>query len=107
MAKKIEVYGRVQGVFFRVNVKEYCDKNGIKGTVRNRDDGSVLIIAQCNKGKLINLKNWLRESPGMSKVEKVDEKEEKSRGIYGDFKIIKEDPYLVDKGKALKNLLKG
>jgi acylphosphatase len=106
MAKKIEVYGRVQGVLFRANVKKYCDSRGIKGKVMNRNDGSVLIIVQCNKNELEGLKSWLVESPGMSEVRKISESEEKGGVIYDDFEIVKEDSFLIDKGKALKNLLK-
>ena len=106
MTKKVEVYGRVQGVFFRDNVKKYCDKNGIKGEITNRGDGSVLIIAQCSKDKLIKLKNWIRESPGVSKVERVDESDDEGGKVYDDFKIVILGSYLADKGKALKNLLK-
>ncbi|KAF1295829.1 acylphosphatase [Enterococcus sp. JM4C] len=42
---RINVDGRVQGVGFRYMTKIVADKIGIKGTVKNEDDGSVTIEA--------------------------------------------------------------
>ncbi|KRM21132.1 acylphosphatase [Latilactobacillus graminis] len=44
-AIQLEVYGRVQGVGFRWMTKLVADKFHITGTVANRADGSVKIIA--------------------------------------------------------------
>lgn len=43
---KIRFYGRVQGVFFRATARQIARGLGIKGTVRNLQDGSVELIAQ-------------------------------------------------------------
>lgn len=40
------IHGKVQGVFLRQGVREFCDNLGIMGFVHNRKDGSVKIIAQ-------------------------------------------------------------
>ena len=40
-AVRVRIHGQVQGVFFRVWVKERADKLGIMGWVRNRLDGDV------------------------------------------------------------------
>lgn len=100
---KLEVYGRVQGVFFRANTKDYCDKNGIKGRVMNQDDGSVLVVAQGSSERLKNLVGWLKSSPGASKVDEVKVLEKEAEK-FDDFRIIREDSFLRDKKKALLNL---
>jgi acylphosphatase len=43
MRKSIRLYvsGRVQGVFYRAFIKENAEKIGIKGFVRNLEDGRV------------------------------------------------------------------
>ncbi|MEI5995531.1 acylphosphatase [Candidatus Enterococcus mansonii] len=40
---RMNVQGRVQGVGFRYMTKMVADELGIKGTVRNEEDGSVSI----------------------------------------------------------------
>ncbi|PIQ67946.1 acylphosphatase [Candidatus Uhrbacteria bacterium CG_4_10_14_0_2_um_filter_41_7] len=43
---KIRVYGNVQGVFYRIYVKDRADELGINGSVKNRTDGTVEIVAE-------------------------------------------------------------
>ncbi|ORM39461.1 Acylphosphatase-1 [Babesia sp. Xinjiang] len=45
LSANFRVYGRVQGVFFRKFTKEEADRLGIKGFVKNDDDGTV--VGQC------------------------------------------------------------
>jgi|WetSurMetagenome_2_1015567.scaffolds.fasta_scaffold828000_1 acylphosphatase len=101
---KLEISGRVQGVFFRANTKEFADKINLKGQVKNQDNGSVLIITQGTEKQLEKLIAWINSNPGMSKVEKIEKEEYKTKEIYKDFQIIREYPLLEDKKKALKNL---
>lgn len=42
------VHGFVQGVGYRYFVKKVADSLGVKGIVENREDGSVLVIAECD-----------------------------------------------------------
>jgi acylphosphatase len=46
MALQIRVWGKVQGVFYRASAKQEADKLGIRGTVKNEPDGSVVIQAE-------------------------------------------------------------
>ena len=41
IARKVRVYGRVQGVFFRAWPREQARALGIDGWIRNAPDGSV------------------------------------------------------------------
>lgn len=102
---KIEVYGRVQGVFLRVNIKEFCDKRGLKGFVTNREDGSVLITAQGDEKKLDELVEWVKQNPGMSRVNEVKVSSVNSRKgeEFEGFNIHRDGSLFLDKGKALKN----
>src|SRR3989344_5751711 len=103
---KIEIFGRVQGINFRSMVKNFCDEKKIKGFVKNSDDGNVLIIAQALENLLDKLIEWVKQSPGFSKVENLKITTIKSEKNYKDFKIIREKPFFVDKAKALRNLSK-
>ncbi|OOF51695.1 acylphosphatase [Rodentibacter genomosp. 1] len=71
MTKQFFIYGRVQGVGFRYFSWKEAEKLGIKGSVRNRVDGSVEVIAQGNESQLRGFEQWLREGPKTAKVEKI------------------------------------
>ncbi|GFE54330.1 acylphosphatase organ-common type isozyme variant 1 [Babesia ovis] len=45
LSANYRVYGRVQGVFFRKFTKQEADRLGIKGFVKNDNDGTV--FGQC------------------------------------------------------------
>jgi acylphosphatase len=69
--KKIQVIGKVQGVFFRASTKEKADELGIVGTVRNQTDGSVWIEAGGDSEIMKSFIEWCYEGPRAAKVEKV------------------------------------
>lgn len=68
---KLNVSGKVQGVFFRASTKDAADALGIKGFVRNEPDGSVYIEAEGEEEKLNQFMEWCRFGTPRSKVEKV------------------------------------
>ncbi len=72
-ALRIRVKGKVQGVFFRASTKEKADELDIKGWVRNEPDGSVLIEAEGEEGKLKEFLDWCWEGPSAARVEEVQE----------------------------------
>lgn len=86
-AVRVYIYGIVQGVFFRNFVKENADKLGVKGYVRNKNDGSV----ECwFEGEGENVKKMIelcKEGPKHAVIKRLDEIEEKFHG-FKEFKII-------------------
>jgi acylphosphatase len=62
------VSGRVQGVFFR-SAAEQARALGIVGYVRNRDDGSVEIVAEGDRNALEIFAAWARRGPTSARVE--------------------------------------
>ena len=71
-AVRIEVSGRVQGVFFRASTKAYCDQLGVSGWVRNLPNGNVLIHAQGTPDQLLQLKEWCKVGPENARVDAMD-----------------------------------
>lgn len=69
---EIVVSGFVQGVFFRASTKEFAQKLGIRGTVRNLYDGSVEIIAEGTEDKLHMLIKFASKGPPSAKVFDID-----------------------------------
>jgi len=66
------VRGDVQGVGFRYFVQRKAQQLGVRGWVRNNDDGSVELVAEGNRDDLEQLKRAVEEGPRMAHVERVD-----------------------------------
>ena len=66
------VTGRVQGVGFRWFVEREARILGLNGWVRNRENGSVEVLASGTREQLAALHKKLREGPRASRVDNVD-----------------------------------
>ncbi len=53
------ISGKVQGIGFRAHTYHYATQLGLKGQVRNLNDGTVEILAQGSQSQLKNLLNQL------------------------------------------------
>ena len=65
------VSGRVQGVFFRANVRSKANELSLKGYAKNLEDGNVEIVAEGNEEKLKELIEFMRKGPGVAKIENI------------------------------------
>ncbi len=72
MRYRLTVYGRVQGVFYRVSAKEQAEKLGLTGWVRNTPDRTVEIVVQGKEEKLNQFIEWCHVGPSYAKVDSVD-----------------------------------
>jgi acylphosphatase len=83
------ISGRVQGVYFRRFAKNKADALGVKGTVRNREDGKVEIIAQADTAILESFIQWCHKGPVTARVDHVEIIEMQSNeGEFTAFDII-------------------
>lgn len=73
ITKQFFVFGRVQGVGFRFFTLQQAEKLGLKGTVSNRIDGSVEVIAQGTEDQISLMRAWLLDGPKTATVERVVE----------------------------------
>ncbi len=69
---KIKVYGKVQEVWFRAKTKETADEIGVKGIVKNLEDGSVYIEAEGEPSAVDTLVKWCHHGPELARVERVE-----------------------------------
>jgi len=67
------VTGRVQGVGFRWFVEREAAQLSIAGWVRNREDGSVEVMATGTPEQLRSLKSKLQQGPRAARVDVVQE----------------------------------
>ena len=68
---RLRVEGRVQGVGFRWFVREVARRQGLAGTVRNLDDGSVEVVASGTADGLLALERAAHEGPPGARVARV------------------------------------
>ena len=87
--KHFSVFGEVQGVGFRFFTLQEAGKIGLNGTVRNRIDGSVEVIAQGSEVQLEAMAAWLKHGPKTSEVERVVELDYPTTTIFENFSIIR------------------
>ncbi len=82
------VHGDVQGVGFRYFVTRTARPLGLSGWVRNRDDGSVEIVAEGEKRNLEELLRAAREGPRHASVTGVDVQWSKAAGDLDPFDLV-------------------
>ncbi|RMD67206.1 acylphosphatase [Candidatus Pacearchaeota archaeon] len=102
----VRVFGRVQGVNFRYNVKRFAERAGIRGFVMNLSDGSVLLHACAEREKLDALLAFIRSNPGLAQVRRVEVSKAEANARMKGFEIVREGSFAKDKGNALKHFLK-
>lgn len=83
----IIVHGKVQGVFFRANTKKAALSLGLTGYARNKEDGSVEVVAEGPEDRLNEIIEYCKKGPERAKVTKVDVKLEKASGEFKNFEV--------------------
>jgi len=86
-ARRFIVRGVVQGVFFRAATQQTAQRLGLTGWVRNRDDGSVELLACGGLSQLDELERWLWQGPPRARVEEVIPSDAELQQLVG-FEIV-------------------
>lgn len=84
----ITVKGKVQGVFYRASTKAVADQLGVRGTVKNLDNGDVAIEAEADHSTLEMFIEWCEEGPENAEVTSVESHEGELKN-YRNFEVIK------------------
>jgi acylphosphatase len=71
--RRYVVTGRVQGVGFRWFVEREAAQAGVAGWVRNREDGSVEVMATGTREQHHSLRRKLQQGPRAARVDAVHE----------------------------------
>lgn len=69
---RFSVNGRVQGVHFRQSTRQRALELGLRGWVRNCEDGSVEGLATGADDALLQLRAWLGQGPAAARVDRVE-----------------------------------
>ncbi len=89
MKKAVRLYitGTVQGVFFRLFIKENAERYDVKGFVRNLEDGRVEIFIEGNTDNVNKMIELCKKGPKHSQIRKVELKDERFQG-FKEFKVL-------------------
>lgn len=85
--KQFFIYGRVQGVGFRLATWREAQKLGLSGFVKNREDGSVEVVVRADLSTLEKLRSWLQVGPRAAKVNNIVEQNYEGEIQLRDFSI--------------------
>ena len=69
---KIQVSGRVQGVYYRLFTQNKAKHFAVNGSVRNLPDGRVEIIAEAENLVIEKFIHWCRKGPVTARVDRID-----------------------------------
>ena len=72
LTQRFLITGHVQGVWYRASMCEQAQALGVRGWVRNRQDGSVEALCHGTVAQLQALLAWSRRGPPKARVDAVD-----------------------------------
>jgi acylphosphatase len=84
-----DIYGTVQGVFFRYQTRIEAERLGLAGSVRNLPDGSVRVVAEGPRETLERFLAWLRHGPELAIVERIELRWRSAEGMPAGFRIVR------------------
>ena len=89
MKKSVRLYidGTVQGVFFRMFLKENADKYNVKGFTRNLEDGRIEVFLEGNIDDVKKMIELCKKGPKYAQIKKVQVKPEKFQN-FQTFKVL-------------------
>jgi acylphosphatase len=71
IGRKVRLYGRVQGVFFRQWTIKKASTLGVKGWVHNARDGSVEAHLAGDEAAVAQLIEYMRQGPPQARIDDV------------------------------------
>lgn len=84
----LTVKGKVQGVFFRATAKDVAEELGLKGWVKNTDDGHVEAVVSGTEEQLQPFIQWCHQGPPKAVVTAV-EVEQLPEQRFDAFRVIR------------------
>jgi acylphosphatase len=85
---RIYISGTVQGVMFRKYIEEQANKIGVRGFVRNKEDGRVEVVIEGTDDKVLKMLETCKTGTQHAMVRNVEVNELKYQGFEG-FRIMK------------------
>jgi acylphosphatase len=84
---KVNITGRVQGVYYRVETKNMADRLGVKGYVKNLSNGSVEAVFKGDSTAVHQMTDWCRKGPAAAAVDNVQTQQTDTVSNFQAFEI--------------------
>ncbi len=84
---QIKICGKVQGVFFRDHIRSKASELGLKGYVKNLNNGEVEAVADGPSEKIKSLIDYCWQGSPLSRVRDVKVYESKNLEDFSSFEI--------------------
>lgn len=84
----VRVIGRVQGVGFRAATVRQAHLQGVRGWVRNLDDGSVEALLQGPHDDVDRMLSWLHRGPPGARIDDVEHREDLTERHFDRFEQL-------------------
>ena len=81
------ISGKVQGVYYRANTRDAAREKGVKGWVRNLDDGRVEAVFEGEEDAVKAMVEWCHKGSRRAEVEDVEVEWEDAKGEFDGFDI--------------------
>lgn len=81
------IFGNVQGIFFRSNIKKIADQYNVRGFAKNKKDGSVEVVLEGDNENVDKIIEFCKKGPSGAKIEKINIKEKQYKKEFNDFSI--------------------
>jgi len=85
---KVKVFGFVQGIGYRSWTKRKAEELGLKGWVKNLEDGTVESYLEGEEHSLNLMIELMKKGPRFARVEKIEVKSENQVKGYENFQIV-------------------
>lgn len=85
---RIQLSGRVQGVFFRASCAQRAEELGLSGWVRNVAGGGVEVTFEGTESSVEQMVSWCREGPPLARVDGFEVVDETPTGGSG-FRVTR------------------
>ncbi len=83
----VYITGRVQGVCFRAYTQEEAVRLGLRGWVRNLQDGRVEAAFEGPEEEVKEMIKWCHQGPSHARVTNVEAQWESPKGESGGFRV--------------------
>ncbi len=87
-ARRVRVFGLVQGVFYRVSTRQMARDLGLTGWVRNRSDGSVEAHFQGPSAAVEAAVAWCQSGPPGARVDHARTETVPVEDRWTDFSVV-------------------
>ncbi len=82
------IKGKVQGVYFRQNLRVVAKRHNVNGWVRNLKDGKVEAVLEGDELKVSEVIEWCHAGPKEAQVDDVNVQYEPYKGEFTSFEVL-------------------